>query len=96
MNSPAATSPPRLPAGASLPAGPEEAEEALLRSGAPLLYRVDEVAAMLGLSRSVIFELLRSGRLRSVREGRSRRVRASAVLDYVRLLEREAGGPGAD
>ena len=94
MKSPAATSP-APPAESPLAPGRDEVEETLLRSGSPLLYRVDEVAAMLGLSRSVIFELLGNGRLRSVREGRARRVRASAVLDYVRLLEREADGPGA-
>jgi excisionase family DNA binding protein len=45
---------------------------------------------MLKLSRSVLFEQLRTGRLRSVRQGRARRIPASAVIDYVRLLEREA------
>ena len=52
--------------------------------------RVPEVVEMLGLSRSVVFELLRSGRLRSVTQGRARLIPASAVLDYVSLLEREA------
>ena len=67
-----------------------EVEEALLRPGAPLMYRVDEVVALVRLSRSVIFEQLRGGRLHSVRQGRARLIPASAVLDYVRLLEREA------
>jgi excisionase family DNA binding protein len=56
------------------------------------LYRVPEVMALLSLSRAVIYEQLRSGRLRSVKQGRSRRVPATAILDYVALLEREAGG----
>ena len=39
---------------------------------ARLLYRVPEAMAVLSLSRTVIYELLRSGRLRSVHEGRTR------------------------
>jgi excisionase family DNA binding protein len=42
------------------------------------------------MSRSVIYELIRSGRLRSVTQGRSRLIPASAIADYVALLEHEA------
>jgi len=45
---------------------------------------------MLNLSRTVIFELLRTGRLRSVKQGRTRLIPASAIRDYIALLEREA------
>ena len=55
------------------------------------LYEVTEVMRMLRLSRTVIYELIRSGRLRSVKEGRARRIPAAAVRDYIALLEREAG-----
>jgi excisionase family DNA binding protein len=54
------------------------------------LYRIAEVMEILSLSRTVIYELIRSGRLRSVKEGRSRLVPASAITDYIALLEREA------
>lgn len=54
------------------------------------LYRVREAMAVLSLSRSVIYELIRSGRLRSVTEGRSRLIPASAIAEYVALLESEA------
>jgi excisionase family DNA binding protein len=54
------------------------------------LYEVCDVMRMLRLSRTVIYELIRSGRLRSVKQGRARRVPASAVRDYIALLEREA------
>lgn len=54
------------------------------------LYRVPEAMALLSLKRSVIYELLRSGRLRSVHEGRTRLVPAAAIAEYVTLLEREA------
>ena len=54
------------------------------------LYYVHEVVPILRLSRSVIYELIRSGRLRTVKQGRSRRVPASAIADYIALLETEA------
>jgi excisionase family DNA binding protein len=54
------------------------------------LYRVTEAMALLSLKRSVIYELLRCGRLRSVHEGRTRLVPAAAIAEYVALLEREA------
>lgn len=54
------------------------------------LYRVTEAMALLSLGRSVIYEQLRSGRLRSVHVGRTRLVPAAAITDYIALLEREA------
>jgi excisionase family DNA binding protein len=57
---------------------------------ARLLYRVSQAAEVLSLSRSVVFDLMRMGRLRSVKEGRTRLIPLSALRDYVALLEREA------
>ncbi|MEV0619260.1 helix-turn-helix domain-containing protein [Nonomuraea sp. NPDC050404] len=54
------------------------------------LYRVCDAMHLLSLSRSVIYELLRSGRLRSVTQGRTRLIPASAIEDYIALLEQEA------
>jgi len=54
------------------------------------LYKVPDAMRMLNLSRTVIFELLRTGRLRSVKQGRTRLIPASAIRDYIALLEREA------
>ena len=54
------------------------------------LYRIAEAMELLSLSRSVIYEELRSGRLRSVHCGRTRLIPAAAILDYVALLEHEA------
>jgi len=42
-----------------------------------------------GYTRTVIFEQLRNGRLRSVRQGRARLIPASAIAEYIALLERE-------
>ncbi len=56
----------------------------------PLIYNVDEACQALGLSRTVIYELIRSGRLRSIKQGRRRLVPLQAVEDYVRAMMREA------
>ena len=52
-----------------------------------VLYGVDEAAVALRLSRSLIYELIRSGRLRSVKQGRRRLVPVSALEEYVDSLE---------
>lgn len=54
------------------------------------LYRIVDAMVVLSMSRSVIYEQIRSGRLRSVRQGRKRLVPASAIADYIELLEYEA------
>jgi excisionase family DNA binding protein len=54
------------------------------------LYRVPEAMALLSLSRSVLYQQIRAGRLRSVTQGRTRLIPATAVADYIALLEREA------
>ncbi|MGR6914397.1 helix-turn-helix domain-containing protein [[Actinomadura] parvosata] len=54
------------------------------------LYRVPDAMAKLRMSRSVIYEQLRSGRLRSVKQGRCRLIPASALAEYIALLQREA------
>ena len=41
------------------------------------LYEVPDVMRMLRLSRTVVYELIRSGRLRSVKQGRARRISAT-------------------
>ena len=54
------------------------------------LYRIVDAMVVLSMSRSVIYEQIRSGRLRSVTQGRARLIPASAIADYIALLEREA------
>jgi excisionase family DNA binding protein len=53
------------------------------------LYTIEETATMLRLGRTKVFDLLRNGRLRSVQEGRARRIPPRAIADYIALLERE-------
>ena len=57
-----------------------------------LLYSVEEAAALLGLGRTLTYELMRAGELRSVVVGRRRLISAAALAEYVRDLESAAGG----
>ncbi len=54
------------------------------------LYRIPEAMRLLSLSRSVIYNQIRTGRLRSVKQGNARLIPAAAIADYVALLEAEA------
>lgn len=56
----------------------------------PVLYRVEEAAEAMRISRSVIYELIRSDRLRTVKVGRSRRVPVDALTECIALLSEEA------
>jgi excisionase family DNA binding protein len=54
------------------------------------LYRITEAMRLLSISRSVIYEQIRAGRLRSVKQGRTRLIPAQAIQDYVQLLIQES------
>ena len=58
--------------------------------GSKALYRVPDAMRLLSLSRSVIYNQIRSGRLRSVKEGATRLIPAEAIAEYIALLEAEA------
>lgn len=60
------------------------------------LYRIPEAMQLLSMSRSVIYEQIRSGRLRTVNQGRSRLVPKAAIVEYVNLLIRESEGASYD
>lgn len=55
------------------------------------MYRVPEAMAMLSMSRTQIYEQIRSGRLVTVTQGRRRLVPAASITAYVALLLTEAG-----
>ncbi|MFD7065931.1 excisionase family DNA-binding protein [Streptomyces sp. NPDC059913] len=57
---------------------------------APRLLAVEDAAVVLGLGRSMTFEEIRRGRLRTVRSGRRRLVPTEYVEEYIELLKREA------
>lgn len=52
----------------------------------PVLYNVDEAAEALRLSRVVLYELIRSGQLRTVKVGRRRLVPVEALSELVAAL----------
>jgi len=58
------------------------------------LYRVTDAMRLLRLSRTVIYEQLRCGRLRSVHQGRARLITSTAIREYIALLETESQTEG--
>jgi excisionase family DNA binding protein len=56
----------------------------------PVMFRISTVVKLTGLSRSVIYEQIRAGRLPTVKQGTATLITAAALDDYVRLLEQEA------
>ncbi len=59
----------------------------VVADGPAVLYGMEEAAAALRLSRSVLHELIRSGQLPTVKQGRRRLVPVSALAVYVASLE---------
>jgi excisionase family DNA binding protein len=57
---------------------------------AAVMFRISTVVKLTGLSRSVIYEQIRAGRLPTVKQGRATLITAAALDDYVKLLEKEA------
>ena len=51
-----------------------------------LLLRVDEAGRQLNVGRTVMYELIRSGRLRSVKVGKLRLIPTSALVEFVDQL----------
>jgi excisionase family DNA binding protein len=55
-----------------------------------LLYRPKEACAVLGIGRDKLYDLLRSGRLDSLKDGGARFITADALRAYIALLQSEA------
>jgi len=51
-----------------------------------LLYKPEQAAERLGIGRAKLYELLKAGVIPSVQIGRSRRISAGALEDFVREL----------
>ena len=49
----------------------------------PLALRVEDLMPILGISRNTAYELVRSGKIRSVRIGRQIRVPKSAISEFL-------------
>ena len=66
-------------------------------TSAPLLLSVEEAAAQLRIGRSRMFDLIRRGKVLSVKVGGSRRIPYDSLKAYVGNLVREqACSPGDD
>lgn len=52
----------------------------------PVLYRVEEAAEALRISRATLYELIRCGSLRTVKLGGRRLVPVAAISEYVDTL----------
>ena len=72
--------------------GPYTAEVGRFR---PLLYTVEEAAELLRISRAHLYEYILSGRIRSLKRGRSRRIPPSALEEFVTDLMAEQRDPTA-
>jgi len=67
-----------------LSVGPEEA----IPVPSPVLLRPEDVARLLRIGRTKVYDLMREGSLRSVQLGRCRRVTPAAVAEFVDGLDR--------
>jgi len=57
-----------------------------------LAYSINELPEVLPIGRSLIFEEIKSGALRSFTVGRRRLVSHDAVREYIRAKEKASGG----
>jgi excisionase family DNA binding protein len=71
-------------------AAPDESEPA------GLLLTVEEAAHRLRIGRTLIYQLISSGELESVKVGRLRRVPADCLPEYVAVLRGTRGSEAAD
>lgn len=57
---------------------------------APRVLRVEEAAHALGIGRALVYDLIRSGRLRSFKVGSRRLIPLAAIDDLIADLSKEA------
>ena len=54
-----------------------------------ILFSVAEAAGLMGLGRSLVYQLVMRGDLRSIKLGRARRIPAKALDEYIQRLQSE-------
>jgi excisionase family DNA binding protein len=62
---------------------------------APRLLTIPAAARLLACGRTVLYEEIKAGRLRTVKRGARRLVPVAALDEYVELLEEATGAPAA-
>jgi len=67
---------------------PHEVIDLTVRADHRLLLSVEEAAERLGIGRSLMYELIGSGQITSIRVGRLRRITPEALSAYVAALHR--------
>ena len=54
----------------------------------PVTLRVEELMPILGIGRNIAYELVRSGRLRSIRVGRQVRIPKNVLIEFLEGREK--------
>ena len=54
----------------------------------PVTLRVEELMPILGIGRNTAYQLVRSGRLRSIRVGRQVRIPKKALIEFLENTEK--------
>ena len=54
----------------------------------PMILRVEDLMPILGIGRNTAYELVRSGKLRSIRVGRQVRVPKNALIEFLENTEK--------
>ena len=54
----------------------------------PVTLRVEELMPILGIGRNTAYELVRSGKLRSIRVGRQVRIPKNALIEFLEDTEK--------
>jgi excisionase family DNA binding protein len=62
----------------------------MVTSTAPRVLRVEEAARALGIGRSLVYDLIRTGRLRSLKVGSRRLIPITAIDEVISELSKEA------
>ncbi len=58
----------------------------------PRWLRAEQVAEMLGIARTRVYELMASGAIKSIKLGRNRRVEVGEVTAFIERLRSTGGG----
>jgi excisionase family DNA binding protein len=59
----------------------------MIEANVPVMFDIKTVAKILSVSRSTVYQLLKSGELKAVRVGRVRRVSQNQLVEYIMKLE---------
>jgi excisionase family DNA binding protein len=86
---PARVEPPNVRTSARTNNTREEVNATTTAHDTPLLYTLPEAAALLRISRTKLYELLTANEIESVHIGRSRKIPATALHDYIDRLRTE-------